>query len=261
MKLIYNYEGEIHMVEAVETMDGWCSLHDFRSIDWTAWKLASEMEREEAIHSLEKLMSKWEKVEEEKNGSQVLYKIVGQKADFMFMFLRPTMNELNDIETELNKSKMGEFLIPAHSYVSIIELAKYRPAKDGVDPETLPETQARLKPILPKWEHICFYPMDRRREGEENWYTLEKDVRGKLLYEHSKTGRKYAGKIKQFITGSIGLDDWEWGVTLFAHEPLEFKNIVYEMRFDEVSSRYGEFGEFFIGNYLPKEEIASYLKV
>jgi len=250
------------MVEPVETMDGWYSLHDLRTIDWYSWKRASEEERKEALDSFNSLLTKWEAVEEAKNGSHVLYKVVGQKADLIFMFLRPTMDELSDIETELNKSKMGEFLIPAHSYLSVIELSKYRPQKEGEpDPETLPETQERLKPILPKWEHICFYPMDRRREGNDNWYTLEKDVRGKLLYEHSMTGRKYAGKVKQFITGSIGLDDWEWGVTLFAHDPLQFKKIVYEMRWDEVSSRYGEFGAFFIGNHLPKENLANYFSV
>lgn len=249
------------MVEAVETMDGWCSLHDLRTIDWNAWKLASESEREAAINSFTKLIEKWDAVEEAKNGSHAMYTVVGQKADLIFMFLRPTMNELNELETEFNKSKFAEFLIPAHSYVSIVELAKYRERKDGVDPETLKGTQARLKPILPKWEHICFYPMDRRREGNDNWYVLEKDVRAEMLYEHSKTGRKYAGKVKQIITGSIGLDDWEWGVTLFAHDPLEFKKIVYEMRFDEVSSRYGEFGEFFIGNLLKKEDIENFLQV
>ncbi|WP_100009832.1 hydrogen peroxide-dependent heme synthase [Lentibacillus sediminis] len=249
------------MVEAVETMDGWYSLHDLRTIDWTSWKLVSEEERQAAIREFEELLVKWEKVEENKDGSHVLHKVVGQKADLIFMFLRPTMEELSEIETELNKSKFGEFLLPAHSYVSVVELSKYRPQKDGVDPETLPETQARLKPILPKWEHICFYPMDRRRTSEENWYTLEKGDRGKMLYEHSKTGRKYAGKVTQVITGSMGFDDWEWGVTLFAHEPLQFKKIVYEMRFDEVSSRYGEFGEFFVGNLLPREAVADYLKV
>ncbi|MGX9933498.1 hydrogen peroxide-dependent heme synthase [Virgibacillus salarius] len=248
------------MVEAVETMDGWYSLHDFRTVDWTSWKLATEDERKEAIDSLQHLLVKWDKVEDGKDGSHALYNIVGQKADLMFMFLRPTTNELATIETELNKSKMGEFLIPAHSYVSIVELSKYRPYKEE-HPEEIPEIAARLKPILPKWEHVCFYPMDRRRHGDQNWYTLEKDVRGKLLYEHSMTGRKYAGKVSQIITGSIGLDDWEWGVTLFAHDPLQFKKIVYEMRFDEVSSKYGEFGEFFVGNHLPNEAIATYLEI
>jgi hydrogen peroxide-dependent heme synthase len=253
-------KGEITMVEPVETMDGWYSLHDFRTIDWTSWKLASEEERKEAITDIQQLLAEWDETEEANNGSHVLYNIIGQKADLMFMFLRPTTNELAAIETAINKSKMGEFLIPAHSYFSVVELSKYRPYKEE-HPELIPEVAKRLRPILPKWEYICFYPMDRRRYGDENWYTLEKDVRAKLLYEHSMTGRKYAGKVSQIITGSIGFDDWEWGVTLFAHDPLQFKKIVYEMRFDEVSSKYGEFGEFFVGNYLSNQDIVSFLEI
>jgi len=249
------------MVEAVETFDGWFSLHDLRSIDWVAWKEADETKRQEAIKEFTELLSKWDVIEEEKQGSHAFYKIVGQKADFIFMFLRPTMEELNDIETEINKSILGEFLIPTHSYVSVVEISRYQPEKPGEDLENSPYIQGRLYPILPKWRHMSFYPMDRRREGNDNWYTLEKDIRGKLLYEHSKTGRKYAGKIQQVITGSIGLDDWEWGVTLFAHDAIELKKIVYEMRFDEVSSRYGEFGQFFVGNLMKKEELGEYLKV
>lgn len=247
------------MVEAVETMDGWYSLHDLRTIDWTSWSLASDEARKEAREEFENLLTKWEAVEEQSNGSHVMYKVIGQKADLMFMFLRPTIEELSDLETELNKSKFAAYLVPAYSHVSVVELSKYKPQKDGVDPETLPETQARLKPILPKWNHMSFYPMDRRRQGDENWYTLEKSDRGKLLYEHSKTGRQYAGKVKQVITGSIGFDDWEWGVTLFAHDVLQLKKIVYEMRFDEATSRYGEFGPFFVGQHLAKEDIQAYL--
>lgn len=249
------------MVEAVETFDGWYSLHDLRSIDWTAWKYAKEEERQNAIAEFTELLSKWEAVEENKQGSHAFYKVVGQKADFIFMFLRPTMEELNELETELNKSKFAEFLIPAHSYVSVVEISRYQPEKPGEDLENTPYIQGRLYPTLPKWDYMSFYPMDRRREGNDNWYTLEKDVRGKLLYEHSKTGRKYAGKIQQVITGSIGFDDWEWGVTLFAHDVIQLKKIVYEMRFDEVSSRYGEFGEFFVGTIMTKEELANYLAV
>ncbi|HLS59941.1 MAG TPA: hydrogen peroxide-dependent heme synthase [Virgibacillus sp.] len=249
------------MVEAVETMDGWYSLHDLRTMDWTSWKLATSEERQEAITEFENLLDEWDAVEEREEGSHVMYNVVGQKADFMFMFLRPTMEELAELETAFNKTSFATFLIPAYTHLSVVELSKYQPQKDGVDPETLPETQARLKPILPKWNHMSFYPMDRRREGNDNWYTLEKDARGKLLYEHSKTGRKYAGKVKQVITGSIGFDDWEWGVTLFAHDVLQLKKIVYEMRFDEATSRYGEFGAFFIGNHLPKEEFATYLHI
>src|SRR5699024_11674544 len=106
-------------------------------------------------------------------------------------------------------------------------LSRYRPEKDGVDPETLPETQARLKPILPKWDYVSFYPMSRKRENNDNWYTLEKRERGKLLYEHSKTGRKYARKVKQNITCSNGINEWERGGTLFAHYFLQLKKNGY----------------------------------
>lgn len=249
------------MVEAVETMDGWYCLHDFRTIDWSAWKAASEQERTEATDELTAMLHKWQAIEDAKEGSYAFYQIVGQKADLMFMTLRPTMNEIAALETEINKSKFGEFLMPAHSYISVVELSKYMKYPEDVDPETLPEVQERLKPILPKYAHMCFYPMDKRRETVNNWYTLEKDIRGKILYDHSKTGRKYAGKIKQIITGSFGFDDWEWGVTLFAHDVLQLKKIVYEMRFDEATSLYGEFGEFLVGNHLATEDIPKYLEV
>ncbi|HLR53773.1 MAG TPA: chlorite dismutase family protein, partial [Pseudogracilibacillus sp.] len=162
------------MVEAVETMDGWYSLHDFRTIDWTKWKQASEETRKQALEEFHSLIDTWDKVEENEAGSHCVYHIVGQKADILTMILRPTMNELAAVETALDKTLLAEFLVPSYSHVSVVELAKYRPQKDGVDPETLPETQARLKPILPKFDHISYYPMSRKREGDDNWYTLEK---------------------------------------------------------------------------------------
>lgn len=249
------------MVEAVETMDGWYCLHDTRSIDWKAWKETTADEREKALTDLRKILTSAEKVEDKKNGSHVLYQIIGQKADLMFMFLRPTIEDLTQIETLLNKSAMGDFLIPTHSHFSVIELAKYRPSKENIDPETLPEVQARLKPILPKWPYISFYPMSRRRLNNDNWYTLEKNDRSKLLYEHSLTGRKYAGKVQQFISGSVGFDKWEWGVTLFAHDVLDLKKIVYEMRFDEATSRFGEFNDFYIGHHLTNDDLTAFLEV
>src|SRR5699024_6396084 len=207
--------------------------HDMRSINWSKWKQATNEERQQALDEFQDILAGWEQIERQEHGSHAFYQTIGHKADLMFMILRPTMNELLEIETKLNKSSMAAYLLQKHTNFSVIELAKYRPQKDNIDPETLPETQARLKPTLPKWEYISFYPMSRRREGNDNWYTLEKGERGKLLYEHSLTGRKYAGIVKQFITGSIGFDKWEWGVTLFAHDVLQLKKIVYEMRFDE----------------------------
>jgi chlorite dismutase len=249
------------MVEAVETMDGWFALHDLRTINWQKWKKASEAERRTVLTEFVALIDDWTSIEEDNHGSHGIYHMVGQKADLMIILLRPTMDELLEVETILNKSSLAEYLMPADSYVSVVELSKYRPEKDGVDPETLPETQARLKPMLPKWDHISFYPMNRKRDGEDNWYTLEKGERGKLLYEHSLTGRRYSGKVKQIITGSTGLDKWEWGVTLFAHDAISLKKIVYEMRYDTTTSRYGEFGDFFVGNRLEMDGLQKLLKV
>ncbi|MCM3586823.1 heme-dependent peroxidase [Mesobacillus maritimus] len=248
------------MSEAAQTLDGWYCLHDFRTIDWTTWKMASNEERQAAINEFQGLLEKWDKTQQEKQGSHALYTIVGQKADFMMMILRPTMEELNEIETEFNKSKLAEFTLPAHSYVSVVELSNYL-AGDGGDPYENPHVRARLYPELPKWKHVCFYPMDKRRQGDDNWYMLSMEDRKKLMYSHGMIGRQYAGKVKQIITGSVGFDDYEWGVTLFADDVLQFKKLVYEMRFDEVSARYGEFGAFFVGNILDVERIPSFLSV
>ncbi|PLT35915.1 hydrogen peroxide-dependent heme synthase [Bacillus sp. V5-8f] len=247
------------MSEAAQTLDGWYCLHDFRLIDWTSWKALSSDERQAAISEFNGLLDKWNKTQSEKEGSHALYSIVGQKADFMLMFVRPTMEELNGIEMEFNKSKLAEYLVPAHSYVSVVELSNYLPA--GEDPYQNPQIQARLYPILPTTKHVCFYPMDKRRQGEDNWYMLPMEDRRSLMRSHGMIGRQYAGKVKQIITGSVGFDDYEWGVTLFADDVLQFKKLVYEMRFDEVSARYGEFGSFFVGNILPQERISSYLHV
>lgn len=247
------------MSQAAQTLDGWYSLHDFRAMDWTSWKRLSSDERQAAIHEFLGLMEKWQKTENEKQGSQALYTIVGQKADFMMMFVRPTMEELNEIETEFNKTKLAEYTVPTYSYVSVVELSNYLPA--GEDPYENPEIRARLYPILPKANHICFYPMDKRRQGNDNWYMLPMEERRSLMRSHGMIGRQYAGKVKQIITGSVGFDDYEWGVTLFAEDVLQFKKLVYEMRFDEVSARYGEFGTFFVGNILSDDRIAQFLYV
>ncbi|WP_010648437.1 hydrogen peroxide-dependent heme synthase [Oceanobacillus massiliensis] len=246
------------MAEAVVTVDGWSALHDTRTFDWTSWKLTSPEERAAAVSEFKELIAKWEAVEEAKEGSHSIYKVVGNKADLMFVFLRETMDELETIKTEINKTKLGDYLIPGYSYVSIIEMTMHNPMDQGNDRELSPYVKERLKPTMPKWEHACFYPMSRRRTPDANWFEIDKEERTNLLYEHGLTGRKYAGKVKEIITGSIGLDEWEWCVTLFAHDPLQFKKIVYEMRFDEVTTKYAEFGDFIVGNYLPKENVDAY---
>lgn len=247
------------MSEPAKTLEGWYCLHDFRTVDWAAWKTLPNDEQNETIAEFHAYLDKLKATEEAKEGSHALYTIVGQKADFMLMILRPTMEELNELETAFNKSKFAEFLIPAHSYVSVVELSNYLPSDQ--DPYQNPEILARLYPILPKWKHVCFYPMDKRRQGNDNWYMLPMEERSKMMRSHGMIGRQYAGKVKQIITGSVGFDDWEWGVTLFSDDVLQFKKLVYEMRFDEVSARFGEFGSFFVGNLLKDDQIPTFLHV
>ncbi|OMP66550.1 hydrogen peroxide-dependent heme synthase [Domibacillus epiphyticus] len=247
------------MSEAAKTLEGWYCLHDFRTIDWTTWKMLSSDEREGAISEFRKFLEKLDSAHEQKTGSHSFYSVVGQKADFMLMILRPTMEELNVIENEFNKLKIAEYTIPAYSYVSVVELSNYLSSDE--DPYQNPQIRARLYPELPKTQYVCFYPMDKRRQGEDNWYMLPMKERGNLMRSHGMIGRQYAGLVKQIITGSVGFDDYEWGVTLYADDVLQFKKLIYEMRFDEVSARYGEFGSFFVGNLLTDEKFAQMMHV
>lgn len=248
------------MNEAAQTLDGWYCLHDFRTMNWPLWKQLSSDEREQVIHEFSELLEKWELNQFNKEGSYALYSIVGQKADLMIMWLRPTMEELNEIETAFNKTRLAEFTVPVYSYLSVVELSNYL-AKSIAKSSDHPNIQARLKPTLPRSEYACFYPMDKRREGEDNWYMLTMEDRRELMKSHGMIGRSYAGKVQQIISGSIGFDDWEWGVTLFADDVLQFKKIVYEMRFDEVSARYSDFGSFYVGHLLTEEGLPQFLAV
>jgi chlorite dismutase len=175
---------------------------------------------------------------------------------------------------------LQEFLEPVHSYLSVIELGLYDSSvklfrqltERGVAPlsdewnkevsETIERQKAamrsRLFPKIPESRYLCFYPMDRRRGEDKNWYMLPIEERQRQMEEHGMVGRRYAGKVQQIITGSIGLDDWEWGVDLFAAEPLVFKKLIYEMRFDQVSAEYALFGQFFIGLRVPLEKLGEW---
>ncbi len=249
------------MSEAATTLDGWYGLHDFRKMDWTSWKQLTSDERTAAIHEFQQFLKKLNDVQDQDQGSHSFYSIVGQKADFVLFILRPTMEELNDLENEFNKLTIADYTVPTYSYVSVVELGSYGSKESDEDPYENPYVRSRLYPKLPKSKHICFYPMDKKREGNDNWYMLSMEERKKLMYDHGMIGRQYAGKIKQIISGSVGFDDWEWGVTLYADDVLQFKKIVYEMRFDETSARYGEFGAFYVGNLLEDEDLPKFLHV
>lgn len=249
------------MSQAAETLDGWYSLHLLYAIDWPTLRLVPNEDSLEIVKEFQDFLEKLGSVREHHNGDHVLYNVTGQKADILLWVLRPEMQELNAIELALNKLRIADYLIPTYSYVSVIELSNYLAGKSDEDPYENPHVKARLYPELPEKEYICFYPMNKRRNETYNWYMLSMEERQKLMYDHGMIGRKYAGKIKQFITGSVGFDDYEWGVTLFSDDVLQFKKIVYEMRFDETTARYGEFGSFFIGHRLPEDSLEKFFSI
>ncbi|MFC4556751.1 hydrogen peroxide-dependent heme synthase [Virgibacillus kekensis] len=229
------------------------ALHDFRKVDWEKWLYASETEKAAALSEFHALLKSWQSTEDNQAGSHAVYSIVGQKADIMFMILRPTIKELNQLELKLNKTEIAKYLSPAYSYVSIIEKSSY--SKRETDPYKDPEMMAKLHPNIPKSDYICFYPMSKLRGEKNNWFTLEKEERGRMMFDHIATSKPYTKNIKRIITGSIGLDDYEWGISLFCDDPLQFKKLIYDTRFDEVSAKYAIFGSFYIGNYMAEEAI------
>ncbi len=247
------------MSNNTETLEGWYCFNDFRKIDWTRWKLLSVEQRLKVLEELTDLLNTWTVYEQNAEGDHAIFQILGHKADIMFMFLRPTLKELAQIELAFNKTKFAEFTVQTTSYVSVIELSNYLPK--GEDPYSRPEIRARLYTAIPNKEYICFYPMNKLRSEVNNWYMLSSEERNHMMRSHSLIGRQYAGKVKQIILGSVGLDDYEWGVALFADDPIYFKKLIYEMRFDEVSARFGEFGSFYIGRYLLNEQLDQLLEL
>ncbi|WP_203248402.1 hydrogen peroxide-dependent heme synthase [Sporosarcina beigongshangi] len=249
------------MIEAAQTLDGWYVLHDLRTMDWASWKRISPEQRQAAVEEFLVYLEKLQQADDEKTGAHAFYTVVGQKADFMLMTLRPTMDEIQALETEFNKLAIADFTIPAYSYVSVVELSNYLAGESTEDPYQNPYVRGRLYPELQRSQYICFYPMDKKRDGDVNWYTLDMDKRKALMRDHGLIGRSYAGKVKQIISGSVGFDDYEWAVTLFSDDVLQFKKLIYEMRFDEVSARYAEFGSFFVGTILEGDKKAEFFNL
>ena len=177
----------------------------------------------------------------------VAFAVLGHKADLGFMALGPDLWRLQQLQADLAAAGLGL----ADSYVSLTEVSEY--AK-GMPADRL---EPRLHPVLPPEGKpaMCFYPMSKRRDTTGNWYALPYDDRLKLMARHGQVGRRYAGRVLQLITGSTGLDDWEWAVTLFAADPVALKDCVHEMRFDEASAIYAEFGPFVTGLVAPIETV------
>ena len=249
------------------TEEGWFALHDLRTVDWDAWRAADDAARERAAEEGRAFLDAAEAVEDADAGASVTYAVLGHKADLMVVHLRPTMAHLDALERRFERTALARYTDRATSYVSVTEVSGYTTpeAFDEGGIEAIEDAglrnymQTRLRPSLPDAEYVCFYPMDKRRGPDDNWYDLPFDERADHMRAHGDIGREYAGKVTQVVTGSIGLDDWEWGVTLFATDPTQFKRLLYEMRFDPSSSRFAEFGPFYTGRRLAPDDLAAYL--
>ncbi len=175
--------------------------------------------------------------------------MLGHKADVAVMAMCADLRALRSLQTAVQRAGLDV----VDSYVSITEVSEYAKGM----PEEM--TRGRLYPNLPPNAELtswCFYPMSKKRESHANWFTLPYDERKDLMHEHGTSGRKFAGRIVQYVTGSTGLDDFEWGVTLFGGTPEDLKDVVYTMRFDQASALYGEFGAFYFGMVTPVEQLA-----
>jgi chlorite dismutase len=257
--------------------EGWHVMHLFYHVDHAQWALLTDDEKRQAKTRLTELV---QEIRATPDTHLLIFSVATPKADLGFMLLTPDLQVANYYEKLLSLSLGPEILTPVYSYLSMTESSEYTTTREEYAAETLmgekgmtegtPEFEAALKefdermahylkhrlyPVLPDWPVICFYPMSKRRSGEDNWYSLDFQTRRKLMGGHARTGRAYSGRILQLITGSTGLDEYEWGVTLLAKDTIDVKAIVYEMRFDEVSARYGEFGDFYIGMQLPLGEL------
>lgn len=208
----------------------------------------------------------------------------GHRADFGIMLMDSDPLKIDAVPQAIRMSSLGEFLEPVYSFVSISEVSEYVPTieqyaerlqQEGTSPDDpsyaakvkayeqrLPMmNKQRLYPDFPDWPVICFYPMNKIRHPQANWYDLPFSERSALMAEHATSGIKFAGRVSQLITASTGFDDWEWGVTLWGRAPEHIKEIVYTMRFDKASARYAEFGPFYIGYTMSTADLCDHLRL
>ena len=265
------------------TLEGSWVLHQMFRIHRAAWRTLEPAHREHVLLEATRAFVPMEQgagVSGSKEGhpnQSAVFSLIGHKGDLMFMHFRDSLQDVHQAELDLAQLELSLYLEPKHSYLSVVELGLYESsaktygqmAEQGLEPHS-PEWNAgladviarqtaamapRLFPEVPPHKYVCFYPMDRKRAEEKNWYQLPMAERQRMMHEHGMIGRRYADSVRQIITGSIGFDDWEWGVDLFADDPLVFKKLIYEMRFDEVSAVYALFGSFYLGLRVPGKDL------
>ena len=261
------------------TMEGSCILHQMFRVRSVTWK---ELDKDRRKEITDEAVGSFGAMEQGKEEQSALFSMLGHKADLMIVHFRRTFEGLNGAEFGVANLKLAEFLEPTTSYLSVVELGLYEATvrlydalkQKGVQPRSPEWNQAvdselanqrkiaapRLWQPIPARRYVCFYPMNKLRGEIKNWYQASITERQKMMAEHGIIGRRYAGQVTQIISGSIGFDDWEWGVDLFADDPLVFKKLVYEMRFDEASAVYGQFGAFYVGIRFPAAKLGTFLE-
>lgn len=249
------------------TLDGSAVLHQMFRVKWDLWRETDAQTREHVLREATEWLGN---AESAGAGCQsAAFAMLGHKGDLMLVHFRPDFPGLLDAQLDVRRLRLSHYLELSNSYVSVVELGLYESTRKlyeelgakGLQPGTDEwETAAaeiidrqrkamavRLYPEVPDARYLCFYPMDKKRGEDKNWYSVDFADRQRMMHEHGMIGRKYGGVVRQVISGSIGFDDWEWGVDLFSESPLPFKQLIYEMRFDEASAVYALFGPFYIG--------------
>jgi peroxiredoxin len=264
----------MHSPLVPETLEGWSVLHLMYRVRWDRVRHLAEQDRDGLAQDAVRVLAVPDA------GATAFVQMLGHKADLMVICFRRDFEQLAQAQLALSRTGLHDHLEPTSSYVSIVELGmyemtakihdqlgqKHKPGSDeferAFDAEMEVQRQRvmnRLFLELPERRYVCFYPMNKRRGESFNWYSESFERRAAMMREHGMIGRHYAGKVTQVISGSIGYDDWEWGVDLFADDPLVFKKLIYEMRFDEASARFAEFGMFYAGLQFAPAQLSSYL--
>lgn len=266
---------------SLELTQGWHCLHLFFRFDRAA---LAGMTRDAIAAGRDDLLAALDPAGAEATARLQTSIVSGHKADFGLMLMDANPIKIDSVKSRIMAGRLGPALVPTYSFVSITEISEYVPSVEQYSAKLLHEGEVegspafaakvkaygdrlpmmnrqRLTPEFPPYPATCFYPMNKKRKVGENWFSLPFEERNRMMAEHAKSGMAFAGKVSQLITVGLGLEDWEWGVTLWAKNPQYLTEIVYKMRFDEASARFAEFGPFYASYIASPSEMLKHCRV